>query len=606
MASQSISKDTRTELETLLKQWGARWRLQQVVRYLPRIVMASLAVGIVVAAVIALARALPTTQMLVLVSIAVSTSFALAISAIGLFGKDNREAARQFDSLFDLQERMSTALELLDGRIQTTSEISQRQLQDTYEMAQNVSPKKMLPLRVKWIEWAGALGVLILLVIVLIFAVVRTADLGNGGVGAETQGAITAAADTARDITEDIASDSGLTDEERSALLDSTEQTLAELESPQTNGEDSFIAMSELEADLREQAESIQNEALESENSLQAAADALGSETGASPSEQLAQDLSELGASVDSMSEEERAELQRRLEEAAEQVEETNPQLASALGDASNSLQSGDTEAMQEALDNAAQEAQASGSQNQARTDTSESLQEAADNAAQAAQDVASSEFSENAQEIQADAPSSQQGSGSQPQDQQQQQQSSNSGSQGEEGQDGQESENGNTASGEEGTQLGDATGDGEDSGSEDEMNSGQGENSGEGGGSGDSQAQQTTQEIVGSQSPDQAADTGSDASQEGEYEAIFAPQNSDNVPTGNDNVELEADSSGAPSIEGEFQQNPDGTSNVPYNQIFTDYADVANSALENGYVPLGVRDVVRDYFISIEPTGGE
>ena len=41
----------------------------------------------------------------------------------------------------------------------------------------------------------------------------------------------------------------------------------------------------------------------------------------------------------------------------------------------------------------------------------------------------------------------------------------------------------------------------------------------------------------------------------------------------------------------------------VPYNQVYSDYANAANHALDSGYVPLGLRDVVRDYFTSLEPS---
>jgi hypothetical protein len=40
----------------------------------------------------------------------------------------------------------------------------------------------------------------------------------------------------------------------------------------------------------------------------------------------------------------------------------------------------------------------------------------------------------------------------------------------------------------------------------------------------------------------------------------------------------------------------------VPYDEVFSDYSDAANQALENDYIPLGMKDVVRDYFTSIEP----
>ena len=40
----------------------------------------------------------------------------------------------------------------------------------------------------------------------------------------------------------------------------------------------------------------------------------------------------------------------------------------------------------------------------------------------------------------------------------------------------------------------------------------------------------------------------------------------------------------------------------MPWNQIFGDYRDAASRALESDYIPLGLRDVVHDYFSGLEP----
>ena len=72
--------------------------------------------------------------------------------------------------------------------------------------------------------------------------------------------------------------------------------------------------------------------------------------------------------------------------------------------------------------------------------------------------------------------------------------------------------------------------------------------------------------------------------------------------PNDGNNVELAPDDSNAPVREGDFSENPNGQVTVPYNQVFSDYADAANHALDSDYVPLGLRDVVRDYFTSLEP----
>jgi hypothetical protein len=42
--------------------------------------------------------------------------------------------------------------------------------------------------------------------------------------------------------------------------------------------------------------------------------------------------------------------------------------------------------------------------------------------------------------------------------------------------------------------------------------------------------------------------------------------------------------------------------STVPYEQVFGDYQDAANEALQDDYIPLGLKGYIRDYFSSLEP----
>ena len=53
---------------------------------------------------------------------------------------------------------------------------------------------------------------------------------------------------------------------------------------------------------------------------------------------------------------------------------------------------------------------------------------------------------------------------------------------------------------------------------------------------------------------------------------------------------------------EGILSESPDGQSIIDYSQVFSDYANAANAALERDYIPLSLRDVVHDYFSSLEP----
>jgi hypothetical protein len=47
------------------------------------------------------------------------------------------------------------------------------------------------------------------------------------------------------------------------------------------------------------------------------------------------------------------------------------------------------------------------------------------------------------------------------------------------------------------------------------------------------------------------------------------------------------------------------GTTNaavVPYTQVFEQYTEIAGQAMENSYIPSGLRDYVKEYFSELEP----
>jgi hypothetical protein len=117
--------------------------------------------------------------------------------------------------------------------------------------------------------------------------------------------------------------------------------------------------------------------------------------------------------------------------------------------------------------------------------------------------------------------------------------------------------------------------------------------------GAGDGEGSQTQSGFSGDNSP---MDTNNNPDGEGEreFDSVYAPQR-----IGGDSdssVTLESGDENQPLAEGEFSENPTGNASVPYDEVFSDYSDAANQALENDYIPLGMKDVVRDYFTSIEP----
>ena len=53
-------------------------------------------------------------------------------------------------------------------------------------------------------------------------------------------------------------------------------------------------------------------------------------------------------------------------------------------------------------------------------------------------------------------------------------------------------------------------------------------------------------------------------------------------------------------SQQGQGQNNG---SYVPYQQVYADFYDYALTTLDRSYVPISVKDYVRDYFSSLNPT---
>ena len=40
----------------------------------------------------------------------------------------------------------------------------------------------------------------------------------------------------------------------------------------------------------------------------------------------------------------------------------------------------------------------------------------------------------------------------------------------------------------------------------------------------------------------------------------------------------------------------------VPYNQVYGQYTDAAGQALDDSYIPLGMKGYIRNYFGALEP----
>lgn len=97
-------------------------------------------------------------------------------------------------------------------------------------------------------------------------------------------------------------------------------------------------------------------------------------------------------------------------------------------------------------------------------------------------------------------------------------------------------------------------------------------------------------------QQPGHSEDAGTSAP----YDEVYVPGRMDEEGAGVD-VGREGDG-GAPVGGAPLPAPLEGGANVPYREVYAEYAAQAGAALEGSYIPLGMKQYVRDYFSSLEP----
>lgn len=95
---------------------------------------------------------------------------------------------------------------------------------------------------------------------------------------------------------------------------------------------------------------------------------------------------------------------------------------------------------------------------------------------------------------------------------------------------------------------------------------------------------------------PGHSEDAGSGAPYEEGYDPERIGEEGRGIDVGREGGEgLPAGSVAVPAPEG-------GSSSVPYREVYADYSEEAGAALDSSYIPLGMKQYVRDYFSSLEP----
>jgi hypothetical protein len=253
--------------------------------------------------------------------------------------------------------------------------------------------------------------------------------------------------------------------------------------------------------------------------------------------------MESLGEQLPSMSTEELQATAQRLEAMADVLASNHPELAQVLRDAAEAMLRGDIEGAQAALARAADLTRQAGQQIAAQEATEQALGQIQEGRREIAQ---------SGQGQQGRQGQGQQGQGQQGQGQGQQGQSQGQQDPGQSG-------------------------------------SGSGDSNGEGG-------QGMPADPQGPIPPNQPG-------QEGEtpYDPIYDPER---LGEGEGSmIEVPGEGEGGPPTgETEGVPHDEGQALVPYDEVYTDYQAQAASALENNYIPRGIKDYVRAYFSSLEP----
>lgn len=153
------------DLETLIRAWEGHWRWHRLLWALPRALMFALVIACLGTLFGRMAGVLSPSQALML------GGGIMGVSLVGLlvWGLRRRPlviSARHFDVVFDLQERVSTALEVHQGRIQTLSHLAEQQLRDALATARRVAFRQHQPFDSNQRDW-GFVAVLCVALLVL-------------------------------------------------------------------------------------------------------------------------------------------------------------------------------------------------------------------------------------------------------------------------------------------------------------------------------------------------------------------------------------------------------------------------------------------------------
>ena len=537
---------TITNLTRTLNKWTRRLRLQRAVTWALRGLFGGLVLAVKLGSVgLYQARLLRSEFIFIIVLLSIIAPLIFGLTAY-LWRIRPLEAARRFDLLFHLEERVSTALELNRKPGHVPPAILQLQLADAVTASRAVSPARALPLQLKLREGLFALLFVALIGLVWLrgetwFSAAQQARAVQHAVEQQTA--------QIEEIIKQIETNEKLTESQKQAL---TEPLKAAQQALQNNPslENSVSVLTSTGEKLQELSDP-QSQALS--EALKEAGNQISKQDGG-PLQSVGQELAQGNAvnaaneldnlNVSELSSSEQQQLADQLDALAQSLQSTNPQLANQLSQAAEALRNGDTAAAQQALDSASQSLAQAGQQ----IASSQVASQAASQMQQGAGQVLAAGGGQQASQLgQGDQPGQGQGPG----------QGSNQGSQ--------------TAG-----------------------------NGGSGSGSGSNAGTNSTGNEAGSDPI--AQNNGPGDGGETSYEQIYAPQLLGGE--GGPQVNLPGSGENGGDVIGQGPTTPGepGTSTVPYNEVYSQYEQLNNQAIESGTIPAQFMQIIKNYFDSLKP----
>jgi hypothetical protein len=449
-----------------------------------------------------------------------------------------QKLARLGDFYLRLDERLVTALELTEGRLETSSALQEAQLRDTFARLEQAPLKQAFPLLNRNLR-LPVTGVLLALLVTVLALYLTPNPLENTlSRRAELADFLEAEITELEQIqAEFLAEAEPLAADQVEEVSDTLTDLIERLERARDDfsPEEALAALAEADQSLTR----LDQERLAQEQTLKSLADFLAGSDFAPAQEaaqalqngdvqQAAQALQQAGTNPPATQAQADA-LADTLNQAAAALAESNPALAQDLQQAANALQSGDAQAIQEALEQAAQQLAEAGDQLAAL----EQLDRALANIQQARQALAQQGQQPGVSRV-----------------------------------------------------LGEGQGQGSGSGREDPGPGAEG--------------------LYSVESPNGviSTDNGPNQNRLEDYSSVYAPDH-----LGGEGGPLAAPpqqgTDGGGFDIGETPPNPNrepGESTVPYTEVYQEYLGQASTALDSDYIPLGMKDYVRQYFGALEP----